>query len=423
MIIKGSQRGSGGNLAAHLMRTDDNEHMRVHEIRGFAANNLHDAFKEAEAISLGTKCQQYLFSVSVNPPQGESVPVEMFEDTFDRIEKQLGLEGQPRAIVFHEKENRLHAHAVWSRIDAETMTARHLPFFKNRLFNLARDLHLEFGWDMPRGMASKGERDPTNFSLAEWQQAKRQGIDPRWLKRSVQDCWASSDDPRSFQNSLQERGFYLAKGDRRGHVVVDHNGEVYALSRMLDVKTKDVRARLGDPNKLKSVEVTRKLIGERMTPAIRRHVEESRERFRARSNKLGQYKSEMTKLHRAAREKLDQKQSREWDTETLARAKRLPKGLRGLWHRITGKYRQVRRQNEKEASATRERHAGERQALAEKQRAQRAVLQARFRELRRDQAKQLSDLRNDIGNYLRFSRGTKAPSRNRGASIGLKLSR
>ncbi len=423
MIIKGSQRGSGANLAAHLMRLDENEHVRVHEIKGFAADNLHDAFKEAEAISLGTKCQQYLFSVSVNPPQSENVPVEVFEDTFDRIEKQLGLEGQPRAIVFHEKENRLHAHAVWSRIDADTMTARHLPFFKNRLLNLARDLHLEFGWDMPRGMLKSGQRDPTNFSLAEWQQAKRQGVDPRLLKKSVQDCWASSDDPRSFQNSLQERGFFLAKGDRRGHVIVDHTGEVYALSRMLGIKTKDVRARLGEPGELKGVEDTRKLIGERMTPAIRRHIAESKERFRARADKLGAYKAEMTTLHRAAREKLDQKQKQEWDLETLARAKRLPKGLRGLWHRLTGKYQKVRKQNEAEAQATKKRHAAARQKLIEKQREQRALLQTRIQELRRAQAGQLRALRKDIGRYLKLAGGRRRSETAHGASLGLKLQR
>ena len=150
MLIKGSQRGSGTNLAAHLLKTDDNDHVLVHEVRGFASDNLHDAFKEAEAISLGTKCRQYLFSVSINPPQSENVPLEVFEDTVDRIEKRLGLVGQPRAVVFHEKENRLHAHAVWSRVDAETMTAKHMPFFKNKLFALARDLHLEFGFKKRR---------------------------------------------------------------------------------------------------------------------------------------------------------------------------------------------------------------------------------------------------------------------------------
>jgi len=30
MILKGSARGSGQNLAAHLMRLDDNEHVRLY---------------------------------------------------------------------------------------------------------------------------------------------------------------------------------------------------------------------------------------------------------------------------------------------------------------------------------------------------------------------------------------------------------
>ncbi len=423
MILKASQRGSGANLAAHLMKVEDNEHVRLHELRGFAADNLHDAFKETEAISLGTKCQQYLFSLSLNPPEHENVSVEMFEDALDRIENRLGLTDQPRAVVFHEKEGRRHAHCVWSRIDADTMTAKQLSFFKTKLSGISRDLYLEHGWDMPRGLAECGMRDPANFSLAEWQQCKRQGVDPRWLKKSIQDCWSVSDNLASFQNGLQERGFFLAKGDRRGHVVLDHNGEVYSLPRMLGLKAKEVRARLGEGESLKGVEATRTVIAAKMTPAIRRHIAESRERFRSRAARLDAYKAEMTKLHRAAREKLDKKQKREWDAETLARANRLPKGLRGLWHRLTGEYQQVRRQNEKEANATRERHAEERLALAERQRAQRAVLQARFKELRRGQAKQLNDLRKDVGRYLRFSRGAKAPSRSRGASIGFRLSR
>jgi hypothetical protein len=46
-----------------------------------------------------------------------------FELAADEVERVLGLEGQPRAIVFHEKEGRRHAHVVWSRIDARAMRA------------------------------------------------------------------------------------------------------------------------------------------------------------------------------------------------------------------------------------------------------------------------------------------------------------
>ncbi len=94
MILKGSQRGGGQDLATHLMRMDENDHVLVHELRGFAADDLKGAFKEAEAISRGTKCRQYLFSLSLNPPEGVNVSTETFEDTLSRVEERLGLQGQ-----------------------------------------------------------------------------------------------------------------------------------------------------------------------------------------------------------------------------------------------------------------------------------------------------------------------------------------
>ncbi|RKF06995.1 relaxase [Oceaniradius stylonematis] len=421
MILKASQRGGGQDLAAHLMKLNDNEHIALHELRGFASNNLKDAFKESEAISRGTNCRQYLFSLSLNPPQQEQVPVELFEETINRIEDRLGLQGQPRAIVFHEKEGRRHAHCVWSRIDAQTMTAKQLSFFKTKLQSVSRDLYLENGWKLPEGLKSASERNPTNFNLAEWQQAKRQGIDPRWLKQVAQEAWKLSDGARAFASALQENGLFLAKGDRRGFVALDHNGEVYALSRLLNCKTKEVTARLGKPDDLPGVEETRKVIGERMTPAIRRHVQESRTAFSTRAKELNDEKTALTQRHRLERAALKQNQRTEWDRENLIRTARLPRGLRGLWHRLTGRFQEVRAFNESEAAATRDRHAEQRQSLIQTQLEQRSRLQERIKDLRNEQADQLRELRKDVGRFLRFSKSISSPARGRETSTGLKL--
>ncbi len=423
MILKASQRASGQNLAIHLMRNDDNDHVLLHELRGFASDNLQDAFKEAEAISLGTKCKQYLFSLSLSPPEGAKVSVTDFERAIGSIEDRLGLTDQPRAIVFHEKEGRRHAHCVWSRIDAQTMTARQLSYFKSKLMGVSRDLYLEHGWQMPRGIANGLERDPLNFNLREWQQAKRAGNDPRWLRQAVQDCWKRSDNADSFKTALSQKGFFLAKGDRRGLVVLDHAGEVHSLPRVLDIKTKEVNARFGGADDLPSVEATKTLISKRMTPAIRRHIDDSRAQFHKRSESLGQYKTEMTRLHRDSRATLAARQETQWRVENQNRSARLPTGLRGLWHRLTGKYQEVRQQNEVEALRTRERHAGERQSLIEKQLEQRAVLQVQFKELRRKQAEQLSDLRKDVGRYLRLSITDVSARQSRDLGLHLKLER
>ena len=98
--------------------------------------HLAEALNEVEAIAKGTRCKQPLFSVSLNPPQQADVSIEQFEETMDRIEKRLNLEDQPRAVVFHEKLGRRHAHCIWSRIDVDQMQAINLPFYKNRLMEI-----------------------------------------------------------------------------------------------------------------------------------------------------------------------------------------------------------------------------------------------------------------------------------------------
>src|SRR3546814_19842374 len=110
MILKASQRSGAKQLGLHLMKTEENEHVEVHEVSGFMSDDLMGAMKEAHALSLGTKCKQFLFSVSLNPPVGESVRIEVFEKACEVSDERLGLKGQPRMIVFHEKEGRRHAH-------------------------------------------------------------------------------------------------------------------------------------------------------------------------------------------------------------------------------------------------------------------------------------------------------------------------
>lgn len=73
MILNGSQRGGARDLAIHLMKPE-NDHVEVHEIRGFVADTLPGALREAEAISRGTRCRQFLYSLLLSPPGTESVP-------------------------------------------------------------------------------------------------------------------------------------------------------------------------------------------------------------------------------------------------------------------------------------------------------------------------------------------------------------
>ncbi|MEM7781656.1 MAG: relaxase/mobilization nuclease domain-containing protein, partial [Pseudomonadota bacterium] len=203
MILNGNERSGAARLARHLMNAQDNEHVELHDLRGFVADDLHGALLESEAIAKGTRCEKHLFSLSLNPPQDADVPIEAFEAAIEKIEKQLGLENQPRAIVFHEKEGRRHAHAVWSKIDGEKMKAVNLSFYKRDLTRLSKELFLEHGWSLPNGLKDQRLRDPLSFTLEEWQQGKRTGLGAKQTKTLIRDCWNSSDTRQSFEAALR----------------------------------------------------------------------------------------------------------------------------------------------------------------------------------------------------------------------------
>ena len=79
MILKASQRSGATQLGLHLLKTEENEHVEVYEVRGFMSETVMGAMKEAQAMAKGTRCKQYLFSVSLNPPETENVAVEVLK--------------------------------------------------------------------------------------------------------------------------------------------------------------------------------------------------------------------------------------------------------------------------------------------------------------------------------------------------------
>lgn len=403
MILKASQRGGGTQLAIHLLKTEENEHVELHEVSGFASDTPMDAFKEAYAISKGTKCRQFLFSLSLSPPEKESVPVSVFEKAIADIEEKIDLVGQPRVIVFHEKEGRRHCHCVWSRIDVEQMKAINLPYFKLKLRDISRQLYMENDWKMPRGLVNSEERNPLNFNQAEWQQAKRIKQDPRQIKQTFQDCWAISDSRGAFTQALEERGYYLAKGNRRGHVAVDWRGEVFSIPRMLGVKAKEVRAKLGKPDELPSVEETKKRLAENFTDKLQGFAEEADAAHAKARLALNTKRKALARSHRRERSELRRVQVKRHIKETRARSARLPTGLKALWFRVTGKYRKIKAQNEQEAANCKIRDQSERQAMIDRQLRARRLVQHEKLLLRHHFDIAIKQINRDMGEYLKLS--------------------
>ena len=394
MILVGNSRGGARELAAHLLK-DENDHVEIHELRGFASEGLKDALSEIQAISKGTQCRQFMFALSMNPPEEETVSIEVFESAIEQIELRLGLVDQPRAIVFHEKEGRRHAHVVWSRIKADEMKAIHLPYFKRKLNSIARDLYLEHDWQMPDGFRDPSLSNPLNFTHAEWQQAKRSYIDPREIKQVFQKAWERSDSKAAFIAALEDKGYRLARG-RKSFVAVDVHGEIYSVARQAKVKVRDLKARLGDPNDLPSIESVQ---AEYKADMAQKLGACQRDLIAQSSRHAYDFKKRHTALidrQREERLRLSENQKTRWIQETKRRQSRFRNGLKGLWDRLRGEHGRIAKQNTEEAAYALNRDHREKADLSKRHLSEKRSLKAQVQTLREEYAEQHRTLSQDI---------------------------
>lgn len=186
---------------------------------------------------------------------------EQWQRSVDVLEKELGMTGQPRAVVLHEKHGREHIHVVWQSTNIDTMTlfSDSNNYAAHERASMA--LELEFGHELVPGKHAKRDMDQpapkAEVTHAEWQQAERTGIDPRDLKEMITQLHQQSDSAQAFKATLEDHGFVLAKGDRRDYVLVDEQGEVHSLARQIKgVTAKDLRQFMTgiDPQAIPSVE-------------------------------------------------------------------------------------------------------------------------------------------------------------------------
>jgi len=266
MIPFASQRALGQDLATHLLNAHDNEMVELAEVSGAIAGDLHGAFAEWEAQAHAlTRCENYLYSLSVNPdPAQDLLTHEQYFDYIDRVESKLGLAGQPRAVVFHEKYGREHCHVVWSRIDADNEKAIQLAFDREKLMMVTREFARDHGLELPEGYSKDRDGKTKQRSLYEMHQERSTGFSKEQRMEQVTDAWRASDSPKAFVQALAEQGYILATG-KRPFVLVDLYGNMNALPKLIDdktVRTKDIRAFLEKeypPESLPTVDEARAL--------------------------------------------------------------------------------------------------------------------------------------------------------------------
>ena len=191
-----------------------------------------------------------MYQANINPRGDEQLTPEQWQEAVETLEKNLGLEGHQRVVVEHEKEGRVHRHVVWNRVDVDTLRVADIGGNYYTHERTARELEERFGHQHTPSVhgQERGEGRPERPpELWEQRAAERSSIDPKELKAELTELWRQTGGGADFANALEERGYILAKGDRRDFCVVDHAGDAHSLARRLDgVKAKEVREGMAD---------------------------------------------------------------------------------------------------------------------------------------------------------------------------------
>ncbi len=271
----------------HNMPTDDPEKaMRYMAYTSMNADHLKEQAGGSRAGRKSTKGSVYSFSLAwhTNETPEEDHMRNISLDALDR----LGLKDNHQAvIVAHQETDHDHVHVICNLVNMETGKIASVSNDRLILSKWAQEYELEHGVyceqriknneqrakhskDKDHHKEGQGEyRSDDTKAKPETDIVKHR--EKKIDKVQIQELYQQSDSAEAFQAALQDNGYELAKGDRRGLVLVDNvTGKVHSLSRQLkglwqkDKETGKWRGGLEDrfsdfdANDLMSVEEVRK---------------------------------------------------------------------------------------------------------------------------------------------------------------------
>lgn len=420
MILKGSQRGGGQYLATHLMNSFDNERVEVVEVTGAVAQDLSGAFAEWSLQARATRCKKDLYSLSLNPDQAQGhLTREQYFDLIARTERSLGLVGQPRAIVFHEKYNpertvlREHCHVVWSRVDMrqEKIKAVQISHDKLKIRTVTREFCRDHGLELPDNMKpgkkrSRVDRFNEKANLAEKQQQERTGIPKPERMADIATCWRETGNGAAFIAAMEGKGYFLAYGGQRDYVVLDLHGEVHSLSRQLTgtARPKEMRQRLIDhpAKELPDIATMQAFLEQKRRDAVRAavaqkepapsEVELRRQDLKTlqkeRRDDLDHIRLNLIGLHMTEREGLKAAHESEDTGVASARLKKQPKGIMAFLARVTGIKLIVAAREQKQDKARAAEHKQQAETLARTHDRELSDMDRRYNELSQVEARE-----------------------------------
>lgn len=221
----------------HNLPTDDPE-LAMNWMAYTAMNSEQLKIKSGTPLT-GRKSQNkpvYAFSLGWQPEQNPSKE-HMLALGFDALAL-LGLTDHETVFVAHSDTKHPHVHVVTNLVHPETGKTLRPQNDRLRLSTWAEQYEKE------HDKIYCHERVKNNARRRGGEKIKHREtkIDHSLL---IQNIYNQTKSAQDFEKSIQDKGFTLAKGDRRGFVLVDEEGKIFSLSRQLkEQRAKDIKLRL-----------------------------------------------------------------------------------------------------------------------------------------------------------------------------------
>lgn len=182
---------------------------------------------------------------------------------------------------------------------------------------------------------------------------------------------------------------------------MDDKGETHAIARQLpqNIKTKQVRARLGDEANLPGVGEVRKQIADDMLSTMQRFREELNKQAETRRIEFEGRRKALVLRQRTERRNLAEAQERKQAEESRERQARFRKGFKGIWDRVRGEHRRISEENERQAAAAQIRDQKQKETLIQAQISQRRKLSEIRGLCQAQQADQKREIEEDSQRY------------------------
>ncbi len=231
MIIYGNRRGNAKQLAEHLLKTEENESVKIVDINGFSfhapsGKNLEKALNRMERQGYAKGNAINLYHVFFAPMPGETLKPEQVKFMMQYYAMRQGLEDHQFVVVEHWKKGKQHFHAAFNVTNSVTGNNAALKYDGKRNRVISREIEKILGLSSPspKGKAPKH---------ADMQRGKRGGLDPRAMTAEVTQIFNQSETGAEFVKKLAAAGYDMARGRNGSLVLVDKQGDIHGLLRRI----------------------------------------------------------------------------------------------------------------------------------------------------------------------------------------------